>query len=63
MFRTFAVIAFFAARMIVAVFDLGIPEPPSAGLPANNPVVDGAAPGPAPTIISGLPEDAGTLRR
>lgn len=62
MVRTCAVIAFFTARMIVAAFDLGTPEPP-AGLIANIPVNQEAAPEPPPTIISGMPEDAGTLRR
>lgn len=62
MIRIYAVIALFSARMIVAVFDLGTPEPP-AGWNANTPVDREAAAALPSTIISGLPEDAGTLRR
>ena len=62
MIRTCAVIAFFAARMLVVVFELNTPEPP-AGLKPDIPVNLEATPELPPTIISGLPEDAGTLRR
>lgn len=62
MIRTCAVIAFFAARTIAAVFELGTLDP-QAGLNANIPVNREAAPALPPTIISGLPQDAGTLRR
>jgi hypothetical protein len=62
MIRTFAVIAFFAARMIVAVFDLGTPEP-SAGWKMNTPVNREAVPESPPIFISGLPSDSGTSRR
>ncbi len=62
MVRICAVVALFSARLMVAVFDLGTPEPP-AGLNASIPVNHQAAAELPPTIISGLPEDAGTLRR
>lgn len=62
MVRTCAVVAFFTARMIVAAFDLGTP-PPRVGFEPNIPVNREAAPELPPIIVSGLPQDAGTLRR
>jgi hypothetical protein len=62
--RTCAVIAFFMARMTATLLDLGAPpagltmHSPAPPVPIRVPRAD--AP---PTIISGLPQDAGTLRR
>ena len=65
MVRNCAVIALFIARLIVAIFDLGSPQPLVAALKSDEvsnprPAIVAEAP---PTTISGLPEDAGTLRR
>jgi hypothetical protein len=61
-FRTCAVVALFLSRMTVALFDLGLPAPPAGvqehRMDERQPVVELQA-----TVISGLPEDAGTLRR
>jgi hypothetical protein len=62
MVRNCAVIALFLARIIVAGFDLGSSEPAALKkglLDVHQPVALDVH----PRIVSGLPQDAGTLRR
>lgn len=62
MFRNCAVIALFLARMIVAVLDLGSSDP----VALKKGLLDDPRPVALdvhPVVVSGLPEDAGTLRR
>jgi hypothetical protein len=62
MVRNCAVIAWFFARMIAAIYDLGASNPAALEkLPLNDrqPRVVNER----PIIVSGLPEDSGLLRR
>lgn len=62
MVRTYAVIALFLARMIVAVFELGSADPAALKTDVvadRQPAVVEAQ----PIVVSGLPEYAGTQRR
>lgn len=62
MIRICAVVALFTARMIAIVFDLGASKPP-IDWQSNVQVAHELSAEPPVTIISGLPQDAGTLRR